>query len=153
MSGLALFLLGGCIAPLVILALAMASAGVEVDLHLTLRGPKSATATADLPIDLPAVSASPAFSPRRATGTALAYAEADIRLETALSRAVTALEVIIHHAGPQAARIAANTARRLGCADTPKRQRLDFARSRLEILALGTDRIAAAHARAVLGLA
>lgn len=158
MSGLALFLLGGCIAPLMILALAMASAGMELDLHVTLRSPKLATAAMPAPPVAPLGAASSAAfgaddAPlHRATGTALAYAAVDIRLETALSRVIGALDLIIHHAGPQAAHIAANTARRLGCGDTPNRQRLDFARSRLEVLALGTDHIAAAHARAALGI-
>lgn len=156
MSGLALFLLGGCIAPLLILALATASAGMELDLHLSLRGPARPAAAPAAPTRAP--TGIPTGIPRpkatgTATGTALAYAEMDIRLESALAHAGAALDRIIRHAGPQAALVAANTARRLDRGDTPKRQMLDFARSRLELLALGTDSIAAAHARAALGMA
>ena len=118
MSGLALFLLGVCLGPLVLLAL-----------------PR------------------PAAPLRPATGTALAYVDADIRLEAALSHLGTTLDRIVSEAGPQAAHIAANTARRLARGDTPKRQMFDFALSRLELIALGPDRIAATYARAALGTA
>ncbi len=150
MSGLALFLLGGFIAPLLILALAMASTGMELDLHVTLRGP-----AAQLPATLTPTSPVPTARPRHdmPRGTALAYADADIRVEAALRHLCATLDRIVAQAGPQAALIAANTARRIARGDTPKRQMVDFARDRLELIALGTDRIAASHARSALGIA
>lgn len=148
MTGILILILGLC--ALMLVPCVMAAADVRLDMRISFGDGAPArmpTLTDRAPAAPPHGGAYPA---NRASHPVALYANRSIRMESRLQRLELALQRIEAGKASPAALIARNTLRRLGAGDAPTAELTEFARKRLELIALGQDCKAAAFAAEAL---